>query len=200
MAEILNGAPISTGHILADNQAMSSSGIQDDSVHDYFHQGVGESATKEITLAADAGSESVNIFQLTGTVEIVGIHGFITDATTLTNLTGASLQLYDSAAAVQITKNDGVLSGLGVGTLIVKNAAATVTMAVASNAAGAVTESSTIPAQAFAPFFITQKTGANTYVRFTYTTTDSPIDAKIFWHVRYKPESHGVVTGTLTAV
>jgi hypothetical protein len=199
MAEIINGLPISTGHILADNQTLSDDGIQEDSNHDYWHQSVGESLSNEITLAASGGSESLNIAQLTGTVEIVSIHGFISDATTLANLTGGSLQLWDSTAAVQITKNDGVLSGMAVGTLLVKNAAATDTISIANNATGVVTEAATL-SKAFEPFFITQKTGANTYIRWTYTTSDTPIDAKIFWHIRYRPESHGAVTGTLVAV
>lgn len=199
MAEILNGAPISTGHILADNQALSDTGVVSGSVHDYFHDSTGESVTKEITLSADATTASENIFQLTGSVEIVSIYGCITDATTLTNCTAAQLQLWDSTAAVQITKNDGVLSGLGVGSIMLKNAAATVTMAIADNAAGAVTEGSSL-SKAYAPFFVTQKTGANTYIRFTYTTTDSPINAKIAWTVRYRPKACDGTLGTLVAV
>jgi hypothetical protein len=200
MAEILNGAPISTGHILADNQALSADGIVADSLHDYMHKGIGEHRTKTMTLDADATTASENIFQLTGTCTIVEIYGFIVDATTLTNLTGASFDLYDSAAAVQITKNDGALSGLAVGTLFTKNAAAGVTMAVGDNANGAVVESATIPAQGFAPFHIVQKTGANTYVRFTYTTTDSPIAAQLEIHARFIPRLYTGVTSTLVAV
>ena len=198
MAEIINGIPITTGHILADNQAMSSVGIQDDSIHDYFHSSVGEGVTKTITLSG-TGATSLNIFPLTGTVEVVSIHGFITAAATLTNLTGGHLELWDSTAAVDLTKNDGALSGMGVGTLLVKNALAASTIGIADNVAGALTEGASL-SKAFAPFFITQKTGANTYIRWTYTTTDSPIAGTIFWHVKYRPENHGVVTGTLVAV
>ena len=185
--------------ILNGNFAMPATGIQDDSIHDYFHKGIGESVVKEITLAGNAGAESVNIFQLTGSVDILSIYAFISDATTLANLTGGHLELWDSTAAVDITKNDGVLSGMGVGTLLVKNAAASTTIGIANNAVGALTEGASL-SKAFAPFFITQKTGANTYVRWTYTTSDAPIVAKLEWHCRYRPEDHGVVTGTLTAV
>jgi hypothetical protein len=90
---------------------------------------------------------------------------------------------------------------MGVGTLIAKNAAATVTMAIANNAAGALTEGASL-SKAFAPFFITQKTGANTYVRMTYTTTDSPIAGSMLIHARFRPEEHTLAgaQGTLVAV
>lgn len=184
---------------LTGNGAMPSSGIEGDSIHDYFHKGIGESVNKVITLAASGGSESVNIFQLTNTVRIVSIHGFVETATTFTNCTAAQFDLWDSTAAVALTKNDGVLSGMAVGTFFAKNAAATVTMAVANNATGVLTEGASL-SKAFAPFFITQKTGANTYVRFTYTTSDAPIAATLGIHCRFIPESWNGTRGTLTAV
>jgi hypothetical protein len=186
-------------NVLNGNFSMPSTNIGVDSIHDYFHASVGEPVTTEITLAASGGAESINMFQLTGTVEVVSIHGFVSEATTLANLTGGSLQLWDSTAAIQITKNDGVLSGMGVGTLLVKNAVAANTIAIADNAVGALTEGASL-AKAFAPFFITQKLGADTYIRWTYTTSDTPIDAKIFWHIKFRPEAHGAIIGTLVAV
>lgn len=197
MASFLGGIDTLRG-----NAALPDTGVQDDSIHDYFHQGIGESVAKEITLSADGATASVNIFQLTGSVEIISAIGFVTDATTLVNCTGASLQLYDGTNTVQLTKNDGVLSGYGVGTMITKNAAATVTMAVADNSQCRLTEPSGIAAFAFYPFFVTQKLSTATYVRFTYTTTDSPISAKILWNIRYRPETLTTsgTNGTLVAV
>jgi hypothetical protein len=190
-----NGRP-SNGLV---NQEMSDTGIEEGSLHWYMHLTAGETVSKEITLAGNAGPESVNIFKLTGTVEIISIHGFITDATTLANLTGAHLELWDSTAAIDLTKNDGVLSGMGVGTLLAKNATASTTIAIADNSVGAFTEGATVT-RAYADFFLTQKAGADTYVRFTYATTDAPIDAKIYWHAQYRPEEHNDVQGTLVAV
>jgi hypothetical protein len=199
MAEIINGVPVATGHIVADNQTIPDTGIQDDSVHDYFHKSIGQLVEKTITLDADATTASENIFQLTGAVEIVSLHGFIVDATTLVNLTAASFDLWDGTIADQITKNDGVLSGLAVGTKFLKNAAKTVTMAVLDNATCVVEEGASL-AKVYAPFEIIQKTGVNTYVRFTYTTTDSPIDAQLEIHCRYRPDTYNSTAGTLTAV
>jgi len=180
------------------NEAMPSSPVVD-SVHHYLEHGEGETVTKTITLSASGATASENIFQLTGTVEIVGLHGGIVDATTLTNLTAGHFELYDSAAAVDLTKNDGVLSGMAVGTFIMKNAVASVTMGIANNVAGALTEGAT-GVKSFQSFFVTQKTGANTYIRFTYTTSDAPINAQIFIEARYKSHNNGTVDGTITAV
>lgn len=167
------------------------------SVHDYLERGTGKVLSNSITLNANNTSANVNVFQLTGSVEIMRIYGALTDTTTLTNCTGAYFDLYDSTAAVAITKNDGVLSGMAVGTFFLKNANTATTMAVADNSAGAVTEPATL-GKAFYPFIVTQKTGANTYIRFNYTTTDAPANATATIYVEYRePPDSG---GTLTAV
>jgi hypothetical protein len=198
VSEILNGLPIDTGGLLADNQALPTTGVTLLSVHDYLRDSTGWIAEKEITLAGNAGPESVNIYQLTGSVEIASIYGTISEVTTLANLTGGHLELWDGTAAVDITKNDGVLSGMAIGTILAKNAAASVTIGINDNSAGALLEGSL--AKAYAPFFITQKTGVATYIRWTYTTTDAPIAAKIVWGCRYRPRAYDGVLGTLTAV
>ena len=108
--------------------------------------------------------------------------------------------MYDSTAAVDITDNDGTLSGMAVGTMLIKNAAKSETIGIADNAAGVVVEGASLT-KAYSTFVVSQKTGgANTYVRFTYTTSDAPIAAQIEWHCRYRPEEYGGVMGTLTAV
>jgi len=170
-----------------------------DSVHDYLEQSSGEYVYKTITLSANNTSASVNIFQLTGTVEVMQIFGSIATKTTLANLTAWYFDLYDSTASVPLTKNDGVLSAMAVGTIFYKNAAASVTMAIGNNAAWAMEEAAT-GVKAFMPFMITQKTWANTYIRFNYTTTDAPINATLRISVRYRPHTAGWVKGTLIAV
>ena len=194
MADFLGGFDTLLG-----NSAMPTTGIQDDSVHDYFHKGIGESISKTITLGASGTTASVNVFQLTGTVEIVSLHGYIKTATTLTNCTASSFDLYDGTNTVQITKTDGVLSGFAVGTFFLKNAALGVTMAVADNSQARLTEGASL-SKSFAPFFITQKTATGTYVRFTYTTSDAPIAATLLIHARFRDEAHTGLVGTLVAV
>jgi len=170
-----------------------------DSVHEKLDSAVGSQVTKVITLSASNTTASENIFQITGTVEITSLHGGIADTTVLTNLTAAHFDLYDSTAAVDITRNQGVLSGLAVGTFFVKDGAVANDFSVCDNVAGAICE----PAsgnRAFAPFLLTQKTGANTFVRFTYTTTDAPINAQLRIEIRYIAHHDGNAEGTLVAV
>jgi hypothetical protein len=169
--------------------------VTENSVNDYVHRGRGHIVSKEITLSVNNGTQSLNVFQLTGTCEVMRLYAFVTDATTFTNCTAAFFELDDGAAQVAITKNDGVLSGMAVGTYMAKNALNTVTMAIANNATGVVTEQAA-DKRAFQTFIITQKTGQNTYVRFTYTSTDTPVDAKITVYAEYQ----NAAGGTLVAV
>lgn len=140
----------------------------------------GSIATKAVTMDANNTTANVNCFQITGTVQILKIYGILTAKTTLTNCTATYFDLYDSTAALEITNNDGVLSGLAVGTTMVKTAIATTTATIIDNAAGAVSDTT------FLPFFVEQKTGANTYIRFNYTTTDAPADAVMTVYVEYR--------------
>jgi len=165
------------------------------SVHDHLERAGGHIISNEITLSANAGAGTNNIFQVTKTVKVFRLFAFITDATVLANLTAGQFTLWDGAADDAITKNDGVLSGMAVDTFMAKNALKTVTMAIANNVNGAVTEQAA-DKKAFQSFFATQKTGQNTYIRWKYTTTDAPINAKLLVLAEYK----GLNGGTLVAV
>ena len=147
-----------------------------DSVHDYLERETGERITKTITLSANNTSQSLNCFQLTGTVRLLRLYGVLLTGT-YTNATAVSFNLYDSTSAVQLTKTDGALTGKPVGTVIGKNAANTVTMFVCDPTAGAVVEGTT--GINFYASLITQKTASNTYVRLTYTTNMTPIAGTI---------------------
>lgn len=140
----------------------------------------GSLASKAVTMNASNTTANVNCFQITGTVNILKIYGILTAKTTLTNCTATYFDLYDSTAAVEITKSDGVLSGLAVGTTMIKTAVNTTTATIIDNVAGAVSDTT------FLPFFVEQKTGANTYIRFNYTTTDAPANAVMTVYVEYR--------------
>jgi len=170
-----------------------------DSTHEKLDHIGGTRTAKVITLSASNTTASENIFQITGTVEILSIHGGVADATTLVNCTAAHLEMYDGTATSDITRNQGELSGVSVGTFINKNATAANDFVVCDPVAGVFSE----PAsgnKSFAPFTITQKTGTDTFIRFTYTTTDAPINAQIDWEVRWDGHDDGLATGTLVAV
>jgi len=164
------------------------------SLHDHIERLAGHQVNKTITLDANNATASENIFQITGGVQVFRLWAEIVDATTLANLTAASFDLYDSAAAVQITAPTGVLSGFGVGTILIKDALLAQPFDVADNANGIVLEAGVN--RLFTGFAVVQKTGANTYIRFTYTTTDAPIDAAIKVYCEYRPLNGG----TLVAV
>lgn len=168
----------------------------DNSLADILSNGGGFHADKTITLSANNTTASENMFQVTDTIEILAIFGLVIDATTLVNLTAGFLEVDDGTAQDDITASGVILSGLATGTFLVKNAVATSVLTLADNVAAVVTES-VADKRAYSPFFVTQKAGGvDTFVRFTYTTTDAPINAQIEWHCIWRH----VNGGTLLAV
>jgi hypothetical protein len=149
--------------------------------------------SKVITLGG-TGAQTVNIFQLTGSCYLKRLYGFITTKTTLTNLTASSFQLFDGAA-VQITANTGVLSGMAVGTMIAKTGLLGVVYSVANNVAGIVNEATANVL--WCECAITQKVATATYVRLAFSTTDNPINATMTMYAAYVPLNSG---STLVAV
>jgi len=179
------------------NKDLQEDNNEDNSTHAHLDRCSGHLLSNDITLSANNAAASVNIFQITGSIEVYRIYGSIKTAGTLTDCDSAYFDLYDSTTAFPITKNDGDIGGMGVGTFFSKEGVATVTMTVIDPVAGSVVEPAT-DKKAFTPFIVTQKTGANTYVRFTYTTTDTPIAAVLSMHIEYRePPSGG---GTIVAV
>ena len=131
------------------------------------------------------GAQTVNVFKITGNVRILDQYAIITRVGTLTNLTGLYADLYDSTAAVNLTSDGAVLSGLPVGTLFTKDKVAAETYSVNDATDGALLE--TLDTRFVGrPFIVTQKNGANTYIRLHYTTTDNPVDFDIEVHFEYE--------------
>jgi hypothetical protein len=115
------------------------------------------------------------VFKVVGTVRVLNQYAQITEATTLTNCTAVYATLYDGTNTVDLTLDGAVLSGAPVGTFFTRDKDATNAYSVAVSdqcRMNEVTSEKTIGR----PFTLTQKNGADTYVRFHYTTTDSPID------------------------
>jgi hypothetical protein len=156
----------------------------------------GKHISKEITLNANNTTASVNIFQVTGNVRVLAIHGHVKTKTTLTNLTNAYLAVYDGTLERALTKVTGVsMSGFNVDAYFAKTLDSSQAMSVSNNAIGAFLEPST-DKNAFQEFIVIQKTGTNTYIRFTYTTTDAPINATLEVHIVFTDGD----TGTIVAV
>jgi len=165
-----------------------------DSVEGSALRSGGRSVQAEITLGANNASESINVFQITGPIEGQALHAVVTDATTLTNCTGCYFDLWDGTSSVVLTKMTGAaLSGEAVGTVMIKSSTASSALQVVSNAAGTLYESS--GGKLFQHFSVVQKDSTNTYIRFNYTTTDTPINAKIEVGMHY-----GLLDGGSVAV
>jgi hypothetical protein len=155
----------------------------------------GKHVTKTITLSANATSANVNVFLLSGgTIEVMGMHGFISSITTLTNCTNVYFDLWDGTTSVPLTKTTGAsLSGYGLGSFFLKNADASLELSTINNNQGRLTEGAT-GTKAFMNFLISSKLSTNTYVRFNYTTTDAPINAQVTIHIAYSDLNSGVIT------
>ena len=167
------------------------------SPHDYFHRLTGDTTSKVITLSASNTTASENIFQITGTVQVYRLYAEVTDATTLANLTAGSFDLFPTGgAAIQISAAGGVLSGVPTGTFIFKEGLAANAFIVNSATNGAVAEQTYEGSDVFSRFIVTQKTATDTFIRFTYTTTDTPINATLDVTCEYHP----LDGGTLVAV
>lgn len=153
--------------------------------------GITRTVTKQ--LSANNTTEAINLFQVTGAVRIFRIMGVIVDDTTLTNCTAAHFDLYDGTTDVDLTDNTGDLSGRGVGSHFAKCQNLSSAFEIANNNQARVTESSTDP-RLFWQCTVTQKGGAQTFIRFKYTTTDAPINAQIKFYVSYSPINGGGLT------
>lgn len=165
------------------------------SVHDFLNRVGGFAIDKTITLNANNTTQSLNIFQLTGTCSILRLYGKIIDATTLVNCTAASWDLFPTGgAAKQITAATGVLSGAGLGSFIFKTGLAANAFALADTTDVQITEQTYEGNSVFNEFMITQKISIDTFLRFTYTTTDTPINAQIKIFCEYREIGEGTLT------
>jgi len=120
------------------------------------------------TLAAGAGgTESLNLFQIIGTVEIEALMCEVTTALSAGALDAAHFEQHDGAAAIDLTLNTGVISSLGIGSMFFKGGLVGENFTVLDNAVGAFAEHAA-DLLVFKRFVVTKKLGAATYVRLTY--------------------------------
>ena len=151
-------------------------------------------ATNTKVLTASNTTANVPIFSVTGTVEILGLYGVV--STTIgVNHTAGLFRLNDQTAQVAITASGVTLSGLAVGTTFVKKGLAAAAAALLDNAAGRVSEPTTLETSYFSPFVAMKKTGAVTNIEYEYATTDTPTTGAITFFVNWIPlSSDGAVT------
>lgn len=141
------------------------------------------------TLSANNTTATVPIFGITGTVNVVGLYGVVTTDLGANN-TAAFWQLNDQTSQVNITLNTGTtLSAIKAGSVIVKKGLATVALTKLDNAAGIVSEPTTLETTFFSPFVVTKKTAATTNIEFVYSTTDAPTSGAIQFFAVWLPVS-----------
>ena len=149
------------------------------------------------TLTGNNTTVNTPIFSITGTVEIRGLWAVVT--TDLgANHTAAYWRLNDQTAQVNITLNTGTtLSAIKAGSAIVKKGLAAAALTKLDNAAGVISEPTTLETTFFSPFLAVKKTGAATNIEYCYTTTDTPTSGALIHYVRFIPVSSD---GTITAL
>lgn len=143
------------------------------------------------TLTLNGNNTTVNapIFHVTGSVEIRGLWGQVT--TDLgANCTAAFWRLNDQTAQPAITAAGGTtISAVKSGSVIVKKGLAAAALTLLDNAAGRVSEPTTLETTYFSPFVVLKKTAATTDIEFNYTTTDTPTSGVIQFYARWLPIS-----------
>jgi len=149
----------------------------------YDARGSGILIVNEITIVG-AGA-SINLFQITGTVELMRIYGVVTDVTNIADLTLPHLALWDSAADVLLSAAAGPdCSGVPLGSSLIKTDAAANALALLNATNGAIYESDKkeIPT----PTVLQQKTGGvDTFTRFKFTSAGG-LNCKIKWFSEWR--------------
>lgn len=178
---------------LANKRLMTQDGNAD-TVEGAVQRAGGRHLDSTVTLDANNTSANVNAFQITGSIHVISLHAEILTAGTLTNCTAVSFDLWDGALSTALTKASpgAVLSGEAVGTIMTKIDINTANLSILSNATGAIEE--TTGNKVAQAFDIIQKSGQDTFIRFNYTTTDTPIDATVEVHMEYFIRDGGTVT------
>lgn len=143
---------------------------------------------KVAALSVNNGTAAVPLFTVTGTVMLLKVWGVLTAKTTLANCTAMYLDLYDAALSTPLSMAapGATLSGMAVGTTVLRTGGGTMGLSVLNNATGAIQDGTSL---LFTQTGIIKKSGAVTQVRMVYTSTDAPANAAITWYAEYLPLS-----------
>lgn len=137
----------------------------------------------DVPIVADNETKIFQVFKVTGTILVVDQYAEITEVTALTNCTDVYADVYDGTNTVDLTKTPGaVLTAAPVGTFFTKDEAASEIYTVLLADEVRTKEPGN---KAAAPFYITAKNGADTYVRF-HVTTNAVLNFKMsvwFWWI-----------------
>lgn len=145
-------------------------------------------STTSQTLSGSNTTVVTPLFRITGTIEVRGLWAVVTTVIGA-NHTGGLYRLNDQTAQVAITATGATLSGLAVGTTVTKKGLAAAALTLLDNAAGRVSEPTTLETTYFSPFVLMKKTGANTDIEYSYATTDTPTSGVLKHFLKWLPLS-----------
>jgi len=145
---------------------------------------------------ANATTQTTNIFKIMGVPEgsVLILRLWAEVTTTLSsNITNVYYDLYDSLGSMPLTLNVGGpnINAAPQGSVIWKSTINTGSLSTSLSDVGRMTERATDDLELFKPFILTKRNGANTFIRFTYTTTDAPASGNIRHGLIYLPLYEG---------
>ena len=128
-----------------------------------------KTVVSSVNITGNNDSYNTNVFLLAGAVTVLEQYAVITAVTDLTNMTDVYADLWDGTNSVPLTKTPGLdLSGYSVGSFFTKDEVATSTYSSMNADQCRMLEAGFRTAGR--PFTVNAKNGANTYIRFNYTT------------------------------
>jgi len=144
---------------------------------------------------ANASTSTTNIFRVLGSVIIYRLYAGVNQPLS-SNITDVSYDLWDGTVSTAITLAGAEavnISAAPVGSVIAKTGANTASLAYFSSAAGVYNENAVANTLPFKPFLVVQKNGVDTFIRFTYTTTDTPASGELVHELLWVPLGQGGV-------
>jgi hypothetical protein len=161
---------ISINGMSADFAADHKSGYFDNSVYEILNrEGFRLCVHGANIIAAAGGAHVLNVFKVTGAVRILEQYAIVTDVTDVANITNVYSTLYDGTNTVNLTADGITLSGMANGSFFTKDQDSTKTYTLL-NADQCRTSETVTTKHVGYPFIVNAKYGANTYIRFHYTT------------------------------
>jgi len=173
------------------NRAFAHDAIVHNSAINFCERIAGRLLHAADVVITGTGVVNLNVFKITGTVRVFNSWAEITEVTTLNNLTNMHADAWDGTNSVLLTKTPGaVLSGAPVGTFFTKDKSSADTYSVAAADEVRVLEATN---KSSVPFYVTQKSATDTFIRFNFTTTDAPVSFKISVWFEYVPINGGTI-------
>lgn len=141
--------------------------------------GNGDEITIKKTLrVTGTGAITANVLQVYGNIRITEQYATIKSITTLVNATNVYADVYDGTNTIDVTADGAVLSGFPAESFFTKDKDSSETYTASKSDEVRFTEVSN-ESVVGKPFTVTQKNGADTFIRLHLTTTDTPVDFEI---------------------